>query len=188
MQFKWDLNQWKHTKTLKQSKRILRFNSRSERLGYISKSSNPNCYISKFHQSLNEMLNLHGKFAKYGHKEAFTRDMVVRESVRDHRWFSLDLISLILWALQTLQIGRQVTTGLIQATDLPRVNAEDGGAVAPSWRTQPCPFLETQVFHQPFHWLWLPFHWTRMVWGCLLKVFVAKGSQCGRFCGWALLG
>ena len=82
---KGDFNMWKQTKTLKQSKRILRFNSRSERLGYISKSSNPNCYISKFHQSLNEMLNLHGKFAKYGHKEAFTRDMVVRESVRDHR-------------------------------------------------------------------------------------------------------
>ena len=27
--------------------------------------------------------------------------------------------------------------GLIQATDLPRENAEDGDAVAPSWRAQP---------------------------------------------------
>ena len=71
---KWDLNQWKHTKTLKLSKRIMRFNSTSERLHFkILKS---NCYISKSHQSLNGMLNLHGKFAEYVHKGGFYRRSV----------------------------------------------------------------------------------------------------------------
>ena len=60
-----------------QSKRILRinlrFDSSSERLHV--KIPNPNCYISKSHQSPNEMLNWHDKFAEYGIKEAFIRDL-----------------------------------------------------------------------------------------------------------------
>ena len=51
---------------------------------------------------------------------------------------------------------QKMITGLIQATDLPRENSEDGETVAPSWRVQPrwwswqhaCSFLETQVFLQ----------------------------------------
>ena len=71
---KWDFNRWKHTKTLKQSKRILRFHSRSERMHFIdmiSKSStfpNPTNDWMKCWIGMVILLSM-------GIKEAFARNL-----------------------------------------------------------------------------------------------------------------
>ena len=78
-----------------------------------------------------------------------------------------------------------MVTGLIQATQWPREN-DELEMVRPLLLLEGrshCSFLETQAFHQPLHWFWLPLLWPQMVWGCLWKVFVAKSKHCGRFRG-----